>query len=149
MNGKTWQPPKYRRKENIPFIPREPKSNMLIGACGKKLGTFLQGLKETGVDQGELATITSKDVNRENRTITLNNPVKGHRPRIFSVSQELIRRLETITSNEERIFDDFHLRRAFYYKRKTTAHKLANPRLLHVTFITFRHWFGTTQYHKT
>lgn len=149
MQGKTWQPPRYTRKETIPFIPSESKLNMLIGACGKTLGTFLQGLKETGADPGELAAITSKDINKEARTVTLNNPVKGHRPRILAVSQELIRRLEAITTGEGRIFDDFLLRRAFYYKRKTTAHELANPRLLHVTFITFRHWFGTTQYHST
>jgi integrase len=61
----------------------------------------------------------------------------------------LITRLEVITKGSERIFDDFILRRAFYYKRKTTATKLSNPRLLEITFITFRHWFGTIQYHKT
>lgn len=123
--------------------------NQLIGSCGKILGTFLQGLKETGADPGELAAIKCNDVNKEPRTITLNHPVKGHRPRILSVSIELIRRLENLTSSSERIFDDFILRRAFYYKRKTTAHKLSNPRLLDITFITFRHWFGTMEYHRT
>ena len=147
--GLSWKPPRYTRKETIPFIPSEAELNQLIGSCGKVLGTFLQGLKETGADPGELAAITSKDINNEARTITLNHPVKGHRPRIMIVSQELIRRLESMPKSEERIFDDFLLRRAFYYKRKTTAHKLANPRLLNITFITFRHWFGTTQYHKT
>lgn len=72
------QPPRYTRKETIPFIPSESKLNMLIGACGKTLGTFLQGLKETGADPGELAAITSKDINKEARTVTLNNPFKGH-----------------------------------------------------------------------
>jgi len=62
---------------------------------------------------------------------------------------ELIKRFEAITNGSERIFDDFILRRAFYYKRKTTAYKLSNPKLLHVTFTTFRHWFGTMEYHKT
>jgi integrase len=147
--GLTWIPPRYTRLEKIPFIPSEAELNMLIGACGKVLSTFLQGLKETGADPGELAAITSKDINKEARTITLNRPVKGHRARILTVSAELIRRLEEITNGSERIFDDFLLRRAFYYKRKTTAHKLSNPRLLNITFITFRHWFGTMEYHKT
>lgn len=148
MVGLTWIAPTYKRRETIPFIPSEAELNQLIGSCGKILGTFLQGLKETGADPGELAAITPKDVNKDARTITLNNPVKGHRPRILPVSVELIRRLENITKGTERIFNDVLLRRAFYYKRKTTSFKLANPRLLHVTFITFRHWFGTTQYHK-
>lgn len=47
------------------------------------------------------------------------------------------------------IFDQDQLRRAFYYKRKTTVHKLANLRLMKITFITLRHWFGTTEYHRT
>jgi integrase len=147
--GLTWNPPKYVRLETIPFIPSEAELNQLIGACGKVLGTFLQGLKETGADPGELAAITSRDVNKQSRTITLNHPVKGHRPRIVPVSPELIRRLEDIADASQRIFNDFILRRAFYYKRKATAHKLLNPRLLEITFITFRHWFGTMEYHRT
>ena len=33
--------------------------------------------------------------------------------------------------------------------RKTAARKLANPRLLEITFHTLRHWKGTIEYHKT
>jgi integrase len=97
--GLTWNPPRYKRQEKIPFIPSEAELNMLIGATGKKLGTFLQGLKETGADPGELSAITSIDINKESRTITLNHPVKGHRPRILRVSKELINRIEAITMN--------------------------------------------------
>jgi integrase len=122
---------------------------MLIGASGKKLGTFLQGLKETGADPGELAAITSKDINKEARTITINHPVKGHRPRILTVSADLIKRLEAITGSSNRIFNQELLRNNFTYKRKTVARKLENPRLLNITFITFRHWFGTMEYHRT
>jgi integrase len=147
--GLKWDPPRYKQEERIPFIPSEAELNQLIGACGKVLSIFLQGLKETGADPGELAAIENKDINRESRTITLNHPVKGHRPRILPVTVDLIRRLETIIHASNRIFNDFLLRRAFYYKRKTTARKLSNPRLLEITFITFRHWFGTTEYHRT
>ena len=147
--GLTWKPPRYKRQETIPFIPSEAELNMLIGASSKKLGIFLQGLKETGADPGELVAITSKDINGEARTITLNHPVKGHRPRILTVSQDLIRRLEAISTDSGRIFDYMQVRNAFLYKRRTAAHKLMNPRLLEITFITFRHWFGTMQYHRT
>lgn len=148
--GMTWDPPRYKRQEKIPFIPSEAELNQLIGACGKVLGTFLHGLKETGADPGELASIKPSDINKEARTITINKPVKGHRPRILTVSLELIKRLELITpNNNERIFNQFQLERAFYYKRKTTAHKMANPRLLETKFTTFRHWKGTMEYHRT
>jgi integrase len=125
--GLTWTPPRYTRQETIPFIPSEAELNMLIGASGKKLGVFLQGLKETGVDPGELAAITGKDINREARTITLNHPVKGHRSRILSVSSDLIRRLEAIMSDSDRLFNQELLRSAFTYKRRTMARKLENP----------------------
>jgi integrase len=147
--GLTWKPPRYKRQETIPFIPSEAELNMLIGASGKILSVFLQGLKETGADPGELAAITSKDVNKEARIITLNHPVKGHRPRMLTVSQDLINRLETIANDSGRYFNADQLRRAFLYKRRTMVRKLSNPRLQNITFITFRHWFGTMEYHKT
>lgn len=144
-----WVPPRYKRPESIPLIPSEAELNQLIGASGKKLGTFLQGLKETGADPGELARISCSDFSKESLSIIINRPVKGHRPRIINVSNQLISRLEALMENNDRIFDQRQLERTFYYKRKTTARKLANPRLLRITFITFRHWFGTMEYHKT
>jgi integrase/predicted RNA-binding Zn-ribbon protein involved in translation (DUF1610 family) len=147
--GLTWKPPRYKREETIPFIPSEAELNLLIGAAGRKLGIFLQGLKETGADPGELAGIEAKDVNKESRTITLNHPVKGHRPRILPVSVDLINRLETVMKNDGRTFNADQLRRAFFLKRKASARKLSNPRLKEITFITFRHWVGTMEYHRT
>ncbi len=37
----------------------------------------------------------------------------------------------------------------FYLQRKALAHKLQNPRLMKITFRTFRHWKGTMEYHRT
>jgi integrase len=147
--GLTWNPPRYKRKETIPFIPSEAELDMLIGGSGRILSIFLQGLKETGADPGEFANIESKDINKEAKAITLNHPVKGHRPRVLTVSQELINRLDPLMSKNGRLFDDEQLRRAFLYKRRTMVHKLSNPRLTNITFITFRHWFATMAYHKT
>ena len=147
--GRTWDPPKYKLRETIPFIPSEAELNMLIGGCGKKLSIFLQGLKETGADPGELAAVTSKDINKEARVITLNRPVKGHRPRVLTVSKELIDRLDPLMKADGRLFDDDQLRRSFLYKRRTLVCKLSNPRLRNITFTTFRHWFATMEYHRT
>ncbi len=147
--GLTWDPPRYKREEKIPFIPSEAELNLLIGAAGRKLGIFLQGLKETGADPGELAAIMPKDINKEARTITLNHPVKGHRPRILTVSQDLINRLGTVMKEHGRTFKAEQLRRAFLLKKKAVARKLSNPRLKEVKFITFRHWVGTMEYHRT
>jgi integrase len=48
-----------------------------------------------------------------------------------------------------RTFNAEQLRRAFLLKKKAAARRLSNPRLKEVTFITFRHWFGTMEYHRT
>ncbi|MEM2098906.1 MAG: site-specific integrase [Candidatus Bathyarchaeia archaeon] len=37
----------------------------------------------------------------------------------------------------------------FYRKRKRAAAKLCNPRLLQISFHTFRHWKATMEYAKT
>lgn len=37
----------------------------------------------------------------------------------------------------------------FYIQRKKIARKLNNPRILKIHLHTFRHWKGTTEYHKT
>jgi integrase len=106
-------------------------------------------LKETGADPGELAAVESTDINKEARTITLNHPVEGHRPRVLTVSQELINRLEPLMKKSGRLFDGEQLRRAFLYKRRIMVRKLSNPRVQKITFTMFRHWFATMEYHRT
>ena len=41
------------------------------------------------------------------------------------------------------------MRSNFGSQRKRTANKLKNPRLLRISFHTFRHWKATMTYHKT
>jgi len=48
--GLTWTRLGYKQPEALPFIPTEAELDQLIAACGKNLGTFLQGLKDTGAD---------------------------------------------------------------------------------------------------
>jgi integrase len=40
-------------------------------------------------------------------------------------------------------------RTCFTRQRRRAAIKLGNPRLLQITFHTFRHWKATVEYHKT
>jgi len=149
MEGLTWKPPRYRQPESIPFIPTEAELNQLIASCGMKIGTFLQGLKDTGADPGELAAIRWIDVNKEARTVTINRPVKGHSPRILRVSQDFVNRVEKLPEKSERIFNYYSIKGDFFGQRKHAAYKLGNPRLLKISFITFRHWKGTMEYHRT
>jgi integrase len=52
----------------------------------------------------------------------------------------------------EFIFGGYSLsgfRRGFERTRRRIAQKLQNPRLLQITFHTFRHWKATIEYHRT
>jgi len=49
----------------------------------------------------------------------------------------------------EYIFNYESLKSGYPDARKHLARKLNNPRLLKITFTTFRHWKGTMEYHRT
>ena len=149
--GVKWESPKYHQPESLPFIPLEKELDTLINASGKILGAFLQGLKDTGADPGELAAIEWIDINPQTKTLTLNHPVKGHNPRILKVSDEFLARINRLPKrNDGRVFANVRCVIAnFTFQRKRIAHMHGNPRLLKITFRTFRHWKGTMEYHKT
>jgi hypothetical protein len=60
--GGTWNPPKYRAIEKLPFIPTEGEIDYLIASCGFKTGTFVWLLKETGARCGEAWIIEWTDI---------------------------------------------------------------------------------------
>ena len=134
----------------MPFIPLESEIDKLIAATGKIVGTFLQGLKETGADPGELLMAKWIDINVQSRTFTINHPVKGHSPRILPISRELIARFEMLPKVSERIFSTSMkvMYNNFNLQRKRIARKFDNPRLLKITFTTLRHWKATSYYHE-
>jgi integrase len=148
MTGLSWTKPRYKQEEIIPFIPIEEELDQLIAGCGKTVGTFLQGLKDTGADPGEMAKLRWIDVNKETLTVNI-RPVKNHDARVLNVSEEFLRRLGTLPKKTDHIFNYQGVRTSFDHSRKNMARKFNNPRLLAISFTTFRHWKGTMEYHKT
>jgi hypothetical protein len=59
--------------------------------------------------------------------------------------------LNSLPRKAEKIFPVSYtaLKYNFLRVRKKLAHKLQNPRLLRISFHTFRHWKATMEYHKT
>jgi len=149
MEGLGWRKPRYQRPQRLAFIPTETELDQLIAACGKVVGTFLQGLKDTGADPGELGAATWTDVDSVKKLLAVNYPVKGHDPRILRVSEEFLARLNRLAKRGEKIFSYVGLRANFEHQRRRAAAKLENPRLMKIRFTTFRHWKGTMEYHKT
>lgn len=123
----------------------------LIAGCGPKVSILLQLLKETGMRIGEALRLTWRDVDLERKVIILNEPEKNSNPRIFRISPRLMGMLNTLPKINERLFPTQYraLKANFEAQRKRLARKLNNPRLLRITFHTFRHWKATMEYHKT
>jgi len=145
--GIQWQPPEYKGEPEIPFIPTEKELDQFVAAVGKKLGTFLQLLKETGARPGEIQRLTWTNIDFERRTVRI-KPLKGSLPRILPISLKAIEMLKNLPKKSERIFARV-IYGTFDKQRRNAAKKLANPRILQIHFHTFRHWKATMEYHKT
>jgi integrase len=145
-----WEAPRYRQEEAFPFIPDEKEIDALIlGARSKRMATYLQTLKETMADPSEALRLRWIDIN--GNVITINRPVKGHYPRPIQVQNNLISMLNSLPKDSERIFPTSYVNiaRNFYTLRKAVARHLNNPRILKISFVTFRHWAATMTYHQT
>ncbi|MGC8896176.1 MAG: tyrosine-type recombinase/integrase [Candidatus Bathyarchaeia archaeon] len=154
MQGKSWERPFYKGIQKLPFIPQESEIDQLIAGCSPRMACFLQLLKETGMRPGEAWQLQWTDIDTATRTIRI-TPEKGSNPRIFHISSKLAAMLENLPRKYgNRIFSapgmrlDHH-NDHFVQQRKRIAHKLKNPRILQITFKTFRHWKATMEYHRT
>lgn len=151
MAGGTWNPPIYSRIDKIPFIPKEEEIDALIASCAQKGAALLQTLKETAARVGEAWALKWTDLDAENRTLRL-TPEKGSNARICRITPKLSAMLLAMPKKGERVFGSYPLsgyRTCFTRQRKKAAVKLGNPRILRITFHTFRHWKATMEYHKT
>ncbi len=152
LNGLTWEKPKCHITRKFPFIPTEQEIDALIAGSGKKMATFLQLLKETAMRSGEAKRLEWTSIDFDKSIITLNAPEKGSNPRMWKVTAKLIAMLYSLPKTHLRIFGDGpinSMKTTLIKTRKRLAATLQNPRLLRISFHTFRHWKATMEYHKT
>ena len=151
MQGKTWTTPIYKRTRKLPFIPTEAELDQLIAGCSRRLSTYLQLLKETGMRCGEACELLKwTDIDFEQRAVRI-TPEKGSNPRILPLSLKLLDMLSCLPKTTITVFgvNADLMRRNFAKQRKRITAKLKNSRLTQITFHTFRHWKATMEYHKT
>jgi integrase len=151
FKGATWTKPKCRVTRKFPFIPTEQELDALIAGSHRKNAAFAQLLKETAMRSGEAKRIQWTDIDREKRIVTLNEPEKGSNPRMWKVSTALIEMLNALPKISEQVFPGSlkSMKGTFLDTRKRLAETLQNPRLLRISFHTFRHWKATMLYHQT
>jgi integrase len=148
INFNKWS----RQPQKLPWVPLEREVDALIAGCSRKVATFLQTLKETGMRCGEAWRLKWIDVDTDHNVITVNNPEKHGVPRQLKISAKLVAMLNGLPKKSERVFASSTLailRCNFMTQRKRIAFKLKNPRLRRITFHTLRHFKGTMEYHKT
>jgi integrase len=150
MEGIKWTRPKYRQEETIMDIPDEKDLDALISAAwSNRMAAFLQCLKETYADPGEILALEWKDI--KDNILTINHPCKGHRPRQYQIRGKLISMLSTLPKDDARVFPTSYgsMLHCLCSLKKKAAHKLGNPKLLTITFKSFRHWGGSMIAHYT
>ena len=148
----SWNQPKYKQEEIIPFIPYEPEIDALINACrSRRLAAYLQCMKETYGDPSEVLRIQWIDILEKEQVIKINHPVKGHLPRALQVTNKLLSMINSLPKTSERVFPmSYATMFGTYCKlRKRIADLQKNPRLLSIEPRTFRHWGGTMIAHHT
>ena len=150
MIGGTWDRPRYKVPDTLPFIPLEKEIDALINGSAKVMACFLQGLKDSGADPGELARLEWTEVNYDAKSVTISHPVKGHDARVVRVSDAFLARLKTMPKKRSQVFSTVQcLRSNFENQRRRIARDRSNPRIKKISFTTLRHWKGTMEYHKT
>jgi len=150
FNGLKWEKPKCKVPETIPFIPKEEELDALIAGSGKKSAAFQQVMKETAMRPGEVDRLLWTDIDEERRLIRVNKPEKGSNSGVYKVSQKLIGMLQKLPRTDIKVFRGISQRSrrtTFERTRRRLAEKLANPRLLQISFKTYRHWKATMVQH--
>jgi integrase len=146
-----WEKPNYKAPTKIPFFPLEIEIDQIIVGSPRKTSIAAAIAKETAARIGEIVRIKWIDMNFQGNTIAINEPEKGSNAGIYKVKPELLARIQTLPRNSARILGSSSsdsLANMLLTAKKKLAANLCNPRLLKITFHTFRHWAITNYAHK-
>jgi integrase len=152
MEKISWTMPKYTPDDAQIYVPDEKDLDTLIHAAkSKMMAAFLQTLKETFADPTEILRLEWIDFREKEQIITINHPVKNHLSGHVQITPRLVGMLNGLPKNNVRIFPRTY--RNMYgclaLLRKNASEKLQNPRLLRISFKSFRHWGGSMLAHYT
>ena len=149
MEGIEWiKPTKYKAEETILIVADEKDLDCLISSSqSKRMTAYLQCLKETYCDPGEILALEWKEI--KGNIITIAHPCKGHYAGQYEVSNRLISMLNRLPKKDKRVFPTTYqvMLMCLNALKKKTARKQQNPAILDITFRSFRHWGGSMLAH--
>jgi integrase len=101
---------------------------------------FLQCLKETYADPGEILALEWKEI--KGNIVSIAHPVKGHLPGQYEVTARLISMLNALPKPDKRVFPTTYraMNNCFRILKKKVAKKMDNPAVLDITFKSYRHF---------
>ncbi|MEM2917416.1 MAG: site-specific integrase [Candidatus Bathyarchaeia archaeon] len=151
--GLNVQKPNFRAYNNIEwYVPTPSMIKQLVYRIRNiKLRAIVMLAIETGASAGEVWRLTWRDVNLQNKTVTITG-VKGHKTWQYQISDELRTLLMQIPKNNERIFNvkqSRYLNDALWRYRQILAKETGNKDFLKIHFHTFRHFAISWHYFKT
>jgi integrase len=151
--GKPIEKPRFKvYNDRELFVPNPEMVRQLVYRIGGvKLRSAVMIAIETGATQGEVWRLTWRDVNLQNKTITIRG-IKGHRTWTYPISNELANLLMQIPKKSERVFTvnkSRYLNDALRKYKRKLAKETGNPDFLKVHFHTFRHFAISWHYFKT
>ena len=144
MEGLKWTKPKYKAQETILIVADEKDLDCLISSAqSKRMTAYLQCLKETYCDPGEIIALEWKEI--KGNIITIAHPCKGHYAGQYDVSNRLISMINRLPKKDKRVFPTTYqvMLMCLNALKKKAARKQQNPALLDITFRSFRHWGGS------
>ena len=149
MQGINWNMPTYRQGETTLYIHNEKDLDQLISTASRRMATFLQCLKETFADPGEILRLEWIDL--KDNILSINHPVKGHLPGKYELTPRLVAMLNALPRKDKRVFPMTYACALDSLKnlRKGAAAKFQNPVLLSISFKSYRHWGGSMLAHVT
>jgi integrase len=131
--------------KDCPSVPLETEIDQLISAAGRKTGTFLQLLKETGIRPGEAWNLKWIDLDLEKSTVNI-LPEKNSNTRQLRISTRLMAMLNRLPRRYEYVLRNPKVdplrsmgvfRRSVAGQRKRLTQKLQNPRISAITEFTW------------
>lgn len=150
MQGLNWIKPRYKGKETVLVVSDEKDLDALIAASqSKRMTAFLQCLRETYCDPGEILALEWSEI--KGNIVTIAHPVKGHYTGQYEVSGRLIAMLNRLPRKDKRVFPTTYqtIMMCLNALKKKAARKQQNPALLAITFKSYRHFGGSMIAHYT
>jgi len=146
--------PQFRPYQNSEmYVPNPEMVKQFVYRIRKiELRAMVKIAIETGASSGEVWSLTWKDVNIQNKTVTITG-IKGHRTSTYPISDELCTLLIQIPRCDGRIFTNLkhsdRINDSIEDYRNRLAKETGNGDFHKIHFHTFRHFAISWHYFKT